>query len=243
MRPLLANEILEVWEAGQHLHPIDKALTLLGAGCPEIEPAELANMSIGRRDTLLFNLREAIFGPRLNAFSECPMCHEQLEFSLDTNDLLANNMTPEDPESTLETENFKIRYRLPTSLDLAKSINSGAAESDKVLLARCIIRVNRNDKEVETDALPDTVITALASEIRQRDPLTEIELELSCPGCGHRWPVVLDIISFFWIELETQAKALLHQVHTLARSYGWREADILSMSPRRRQYYLDMVTA
>jgi hypothetical protein len=54
--------------------------------------------------------------------------------------------------------------------------------------------------------------------------------------------VLFDIVSFFWTELSAQAKRLLREVHTLARGYGWREADILAMSARRRQLYLDLVT-
>jgi hypothetical protein len=33
----------------------------------------------------------------------------------------------------------------------------------------------------------------------------------------------------------------MREVHRLARVYGWREADILSMSASRRQFYLEMV--
>jgi len=35
----------------------------------------------------------------------------------------------------------------------------------------------------------------------------------------------------------------LSDVHTLARAYGWRERDILTLSPTRRQFYLNMVGA
>ena len=33
----------------------------------------------------------------------------------------------------------------------------------------------------------------------------------------------------------------LRDVHTLASTYGWREADILALSPWRRQYYLALI--
>jgi hypothetical protein len=35
---------------------------------------------------------------------------------------------------------------------------------------------------------------------------------------------------------------MLRDVHALATAYGWREADIVAMSPWRRQVYLDMVS-
>jgi hypothetical protein len=67
-------------------------------------------------------------------------------------------------------------------------------------------------------------------------------LDLRCPTCGHSWHALFDIVAFFWAELASQAKRLLREVHTLARAYGWREADIVSMSARRRQLYLEMAT-
>jgi hypothetical protein len=74
------------------------------------------------------------------------------------------------------------------------------------------------------------------------DPQAELLLDLNCPACQHTWQVLFDIVSFFWMELSVQAKRLMREVHLLARSYGWREADILSMSAMRRQFYLDLVT-
>ena len=76
----------------------------------------------------------------------------------------------------------------------------------------------------------------------EADPLSEVEIGLDCFECGNHLTVPLDILSFFWEELREQVKRLLNQVHIMARYYGWREADILAMSPWRRQYYLDMVT-
>jgi hypothetical protein len=33
---------------------------------------------------------------------------------------------------------------------------------------------------------------------------------------------------------------MLYDVHALASAYGWREADVLAMSPMRRQVYLEL---
>ena len=74
------------------------------------------------------------------------------------------------------------------------------------------------------------------------DSFVELQLELRCPDCGHQWSAILDISTFFWEEINNQAKHLVETIHTLARAYGWRETDILSMSPWRRQLYLEMVS-
>ena len=61
--------------------------------------------------------------------------------------------------------------------------------------------------------------------------------------CGHEWDELFDVVSFVWAELEVQACRLLQEVHVLARAYGWREGDVLALSPRRRRLYLEMVGA
>ena len=43
--------------------------------------------------------------------------------------------------------------------------------------------------------------------------------------------------------MDARAQRLLMEVHLLARAYGWREADILGMSPARRNAYLQRVAA
>ena len=56
------------------------------------------------------------------------------------------------------------------------------------------------------------------------------------------WQLTLDIVSFLWSEISSLAKRHLREVHTLAWAYGWSEADILAMSPARRQFYLESVS-
>jgi hypothetical protein len=64
-----------------------------------------------------------------------------------------------------------------------------------------------------------------------------------CPSCGHVWQALLDIVDFLWKEVAAGAARLLDEVHTLARAYHWPEADILAMSSRRRQAYLELAMA
>ena len=79
--------------------------------------------------------------------------------------------------------------------------------------------------------LPDEVLAALADEMSARDPQAEVLLDLTCPTCGASWQTVFDIAAYFWAELAAEAKRLLREVDALARVYGWREADILALSP------------
>ncbi|MBD6618235.1 phage baseplate protein [Komarekiella sp. 'clone 1'] len=244
MRLLSADQILQIWEIGQAQHPLDRALTLLSFALPERSLDDLAQFSIGQRDALLLTLREMTFGSVMDGFAVCPQCGEQLEFTLKVKDLrIVEPMLTIKPEYAFSIEDYTLQFRLPNSRDLAAVVRSpDLVTAHRLLAQRCIQQVSLGGEIVKSDTLPDAVLNQLGQYMADCDPQAELLLDLTCPACNHRWQVLFDIVSFFWIELGVQAKRLLREVHTLARSYGWRESDILSMSPMRRQFYLDLVS-
>jgi len=66
-------------------------------------------------------------------------------------------------------------------------------------------------------------------------------LEMTCDNCGKRSSSAFDIRAFFWRELSARAQHIILDVHDLARAYGWRESDVLSLSTVRRRRYLELV--
>ena len=243
MRPLSAHDLLSVWEVGEDQHPLDRALTILAVACPELTWDELAMLSIGQRDARLLALREQTYGPRLEGFVECPRCAESLEFDVTVTDLRAAE--PDAGEEALElvTNGFELRFRLPNSQDLAAVLgcrDPGAARD--LLVQRCVLAARRGETSISSSELPNDAVAKLSQQMSEHDPQAEVRMDLHCPTCDHRWQALFDIVAFFWAELAAQAKRLLREVHALARAYGWREADILRMSARRRQSYLEMAT-
>lgn len=244
MYPLAAQEILYIWEQGLHQHPVERALTILRVALPTVVSEELLMLSIGQRDTYLLALREATFGPELAGFAECPACRERLEFPLDMADIppLPDIQAGEEAQQ-VTVDGYELHFRLPDSRDLiAIARQHDIAEARHMLVQRCIVQAAHDGTALPASKLPDKVVEGLAEHLACRDPQAEIWINLSCPACGHQWAVLFDIVSFFWSQLCGQARRLLRDVHTLARAYGWREADILSLSAARRQCYLEMVT-
>jgi len=245
MHSLTVSDVLSVWERGQELHPVDRALVLLAAAQPGTPWEQLARLPIGQRDARLLALRERTFGPRLSSYAECPRCGERLEFDcngLYRSDDFYRNTVEADQETNIS--GYAIRFRLPDSFDLAAIAGCSAPEeARRVLLDRCVVQATREEDALPIAAsdLPAEVVTGLAEQIVQADPGAEISLELSCPACEHRWQIAFDIVTFFWGEIHSLAKRLLREVHILAHAYGWREADILAMGAARRQAYLDLV--
>jgi hypothetical protein len=243
MRSLSAHHILRIWEIGQNQHLLDRALTLLAFGCPEISPPELASLSIGQRDAYLLTLREITFGQKMSALAECPNCGDRLEFDINIPDIrVAKILSPKVEIYNLLLEGVELQFRLPNSEDLAAVVGyKDVNKANFLLMERCIVQASNNGNSLTYGDLSTVVVNQLVQQIAQLDPQAEILLDLSCPACEHSWQLLFDIVSFFWTELTARAKRLLQEVHTLARFYGWREADILSMSGVRRQMYLDLI--
>jgi uncharacterized protein (UPF0212 family) len=243
MRALSAAELLAVWEQGSSQPPAQRALLLLAAACPETSPEGLALLSIGRRDARLLTLRERIFGPQLIGLATCPGCGQRLELSFNVADIQVAP-DPELTESlTLSVADYEVLFRLPNSLDLAAVADqTDRASGRQRLLESCLMTVKKNGEESSGDQLPANVADAVVERMAQADPQVDVRLALSCSSCGHQWQAAFDIVSFFWVEINAWASRVLREVHALACAYGWREADILAMSPRRRQFYLEMLS-
>ncbi len=244
MRSLSAADLVRIWELGQERHPIDRALLLLAYAFPEKQLTELASLSIGCRDAYLLMLREITFGEQLNSFATCPQCQENLEFSLSTKALrIINPDTMTDlTEYQMSIDSLKLQFRLPNSFDLATVMTAADEETATLQLAKqCLLQAHLDGKAVCYEELSATAIAYLSQKLTETDPQAEILLDLSCPACDHVWQVLFDIVDFFWRELSNQAQRLLQEVHSLAKVYGWQEAEILNMSAMRRQYYLDLV--
>jgi hypothetical protein len=247
MRALSATELLDIWEQGRTGRPAQQALMLLAAAWPDMPADVLAGFSIGRRDACLLTLREWTFGPQLACLTTCPQCGERLELSFDVKDIRAPSpLTVDDAIEgkilSLNVAGYEVRFRLPSSLDLITvSGSADVAASRHLLLERCLLAARYNGEEMAADQLPTEAIEAVVVRMAQADPQADVRLALSCPSCSHRWQAAFDIASFFWSEINAWAYRTLREVHTLASAYGWREADILALSPWRRQAYLELV--
>lgn len=244
MQSLSASNVIRIWELGQDRHPVDRALLMLSFACPDKSLEQLISLTVGQRDAHLLKVRELTLGSQLNGSASCPHCQERLEFDFQIADILMVDLNQiVEQEYSLTAEGFDLRFRLPNSQDLASIVGCrNYQEANSLLIQRCLLEASCDERPVVHQELPPTAIALLTEQIAEYDPQAEIQLALNCPACEHSWSAWFDIVDFFWTELTAQAKRLLQEVHLLARFYGWREADILSMSAVRRQSYLEMLS-
>jgi hypothetical protein len=251
---LSAAELLAVWEMGATQHPVQRALTLLVAAWPELPVTVFAQLSIGQRDACLLTVRERLFGPRLTGVARCAQCGERVELTFDVTDIRAplpatdqGAEPPGSPAPALEliADEYRVRFRLPNSTDLLAIVDvTDPSAARQALLRRCILGVADDSGDVITQA-PSEILAPLADVIGAAmdaaDPQGNVQLALDCPACGHHWLQAFDILTYLWSEIDDWAQHILREVHLLASAYGWSEWEILALSARRRQSYLEMV--
>ncbi len=250
VRALTGDDILDVWERGAQRNSGGRGLAILAAACPELAPDAPAGLTVGCRDALLLEARERTFGPELAATAHCPACDEALEFTARTRDLRLSEETQVADAGKASFQwsrpGSQVTFRLPAAGDLeAVGDLAVAAAAERALLTRCVLAANLDGVAVGGAELPEDIAAEVSAAIgataAAHDPQAEILLDLACPACGHRWQSPFDIAGFFWAEIAAQARQLLREVDILARAYGWHEADILALTPARRQGYIEMV--
>lgn len=246
MRTPTTAQLLQVWERGGELSATARSLLLLGSSCEDCHAETLATLPLGERDALLLQLRERLFGEDVAVVATCPQCAATVEASFRGASLLLSpdaTRTTTRPEVVLSVNGQRVRFRLPDSNDLLAlehCIDAGAAR--QLLVERCLLTTD-NNANGKAQALPSALQAALAQAMARADPQADLQLDFRCPECAHDWQPPFDIARFLWQELHAWALRMLREVDTLAQFYHWAEADILGLSPRRRQAYLELCTS
>ena len=264
MQIIPAAELLNLWERGEGKSPYERALDLLASAFPETPRDSLAQWSLGQRDASLITLQEGLFGERINAVAVCPFCTSRLELNFRAAEIRAPYARGEPRQFNLQIggdQPCTVELRPVTTQDL---IEVAERPSRMALLGRCLVRIQTQDRELITsdpqagvqlsndphqtddlfltDDLQADFLDECSRLLADCDPQADIQLALTCPECAGNWDAPLDIVSFLWNEIDAWARRTLREVHLLASKYGWSESEILNLSARRRQFYLQMVS-
>ncbi len=227
--------LLSAWESGCGRPAPDRAVTLATV-VSGLRFEQVAELPLGACDRLLLQLREQCFGPRLQGLADCPRCGQELEVGIELDELVVPSelvVPGAGGDRTVTAEGRIVKLRALTNGD----VRSCGGDRDQ-LLARCI--VGEPGAVGDPAALSRILLDAVEAKLDALDPQAAAAVDLDCPSCGASWPASVDITEFVWGEVDRFARRLLYDVHTLATAYGWREADVLAVSPTRRRFYLQV---
>jgi hypothetical protein len=234
---LSPQRLLEARDAGERLHPLDRALAVLrlaGHGGGE----DPAGWPIALRDRHLIDLYRATFGDALACLVDCPCCGEMQEFDLSAVSL-AEGVGDFCPPEALGGEGWEVSLRPLDSRDLAAAARTGDLnDAVEALAARAVAAVVAPAGAAGLADLPAAARAAVADRVGDREAAADLALDLCCPACGHAWTTGFDIGAHLWAEIDAHGLRLLGEVAALADRFGWSEAEILALSPARRRAYL-----
>jgi len=226
------RDVLAAWEAGSTQDRVRRAATLLAMVRGGLA-GEAAALDIGSRDVLLAGLLCSVVGGHVPACADCPGCGVVLDVPVDAAAVAALPVHEPGEWLCVVVDGVEVPFRLPTTADLIAVGGLPADQARAVLLAACL------GAEPGTVPAPETG-AAVEMAMEQAAPAGAVDLIARCAGCGLESVLPLDVPALVWAEIEVQVSALLQDVHALATSYGWTEADVLELSPRRRALYLAM---
>jgi len=239
-----AAALLAAWETGAVEAPVDQAPSLLRTLELLAPGVSVEQLAVGDCDASLYRLRRELFGDLVEAVAICAQCGEEVELEVSISELEQGLTAPEAPPPALELDGYTISYRLPLNEDLSALAARGAqddAAGVAELIRRCVVSVRGPDgAAVPPGSLRTDVGGALADAMAASDPGASVELAVTCP-CGHAWVDELDIRLILWTDLTDWVGRTLTEVHHLAGSYGWSEAEILTLPAWRRRWYLEAV--
>lgn len=251
MQSIPDSDLLFIWEQGLEQGLIRFGLLLLKAAFPDCTIKDLERLPIGRRDGLLLQIHEQIMGPNLAGLADCPNCGETMELNLSISDIqiesepeisASNSLSINESGYEIKAPGYVVGFRLADSTDQEAILHfKDPAKARTEILRRCIWRARFDDEDIEAIKLPAQITDLIAENMARIDPQADVLLKIRCTSCNHEWDCIFDISSFLWKELDRWSHKILLEVHTIAQSYGWTEAQILSLSPWRRRHYLEMI--
>lgn len=204
-------------------------------------PSEAEGWPLPVYDAQLLTLYRQRYGHKLRAVSPCPGCDGLLELNFAVDDLLAALTTPGPDELTLDVDGYQLTLRLPAISDLVRAQRAGDLDrAQRELIAGCVCACVHDGVAVGAADLPPGVMDHVEQRLGRFD-LGADAIDLTCPDCATRWSATLDVTTLVLAELDAEGHRLLTDVHILARAYGWSEAEIAGLPPRRRRRYVEMV--
>lgn len=198
------------------------------------------SLDLAQRDWLLIELRSRSLGSRIKGEVVCPRCGsaEEVEFA-------AADLPIQPPAETrplvIDLPSGKVaRLRRLAAGDheqFAATPGLDGAAQMALALNRALVSV-----EGEPGSLEDEDRRALEQALASSVP-EELKINIDCHACGQQMAARFGACAFFLAELREHSKTLIDDVHTLARTYHWNEADVLRLTLRRRLAYLLRIEA
>jgi hypothetical protein len=222
-----ADDVLNHW-SGLNGAPADR----LGRFLTAVLGTSVAQSdTLGGRNIRLMVLHNTLIGRGIDARVTCGACGTPNEFEVPAATIALMQPPHPDAQVSLVIGGQTLAFRVPRYGDLAMI----GGDPRLRIAAACLL-----NKEPIPD-LSDDDLSQLAAGWETLDPAGSITVTLCCVGCQSVFDAAVDPAVFVARELDLFSDALLRDIDCIASHYGWPEAAILALPPRRRLRYVALI--
>jgi len=195
------------------------------------EPATaeaVRGLAVGDRQFLVRQLSAHLGRDRVWMTADCGACGEAFDFEVAQAELPVKEAGVGYPYAEVATPCARLRLRVPTGADQEVIAELPDGQAVRRLFERCLIA---------GAAQEDDDLDAAEAAVEAVSPEVALAVLAACPACGTSNEIAVDP----YLVLATRSDELFTEVHRLASSYHWSEAEILALPRARRQLYLRLI--
>ena len=247
-RPLTGTVELAVAEAFHEAPSLPAAVTSALAAAldhvdhQDVAPALIDALSVGDRQFLAQQLAGCLGKDAVWLTATCTGCRVPFDFQIHFSRLPVKAASADYPFARVETSRGVARWRVPTGADqkaLASVTDHQQAVS--ILAARCLVEVRGHDPAPPADqwvaGLSAADLARVEASLEETAPEVATAVRATCPECDQESLVAIDP----YLVLRSRHDLIDQEIHTIASTYHWREADILALPRQRRRRYLHLI--
>lgn len=220
-----------------------RCLLSVGEIC-EVDAGLVRRLLVPDREFLLLALYRMTFTEQLHVRLRCSVdaCGEVTEVPLDLGAFTVDANAVEAQRFSLALDCGRgktVEFRLPTGADQEAVAESGCrTEEEQVDLILTRLLLGGTEAVGELSAREREEIE---QQIHRLSPGIEVELDATCPKCGNGFSCEIDVPFLVLHEIKMSGAGLDLDVHGLAFHYHWAESEIISLTPRRRARYMELI--
>jgi hypothetical protein len=206
------------------------------------KPNLVDDLSVGDRQFLMQQLAILLGLDDLWMTATCQECDNKFDFLIRFSELLVKSAGPTYPFVLVDTSRGRGRWRVPTGADQKYLAELPAGTNGvRQLVRRCLVDILSSDQGEDPSrwvaGLTEADLAQVEASLEAVSPEVTTEVQAACPECRR----VHNITVNPYVCLTHHREDIWAQIHTIATSYHWSEAEILSLPQRRRQRYLDLI--
>jgi hypothetical protein len=217
------------------------AATLEHLGGEAPLPATVAGLSVADRQFLMVWLAMGLGLGESWLTASCGRCSERFDFAVSYRDLQVKEAGQGYPFAAVETSIGPCHFRVPIGADQEAVANlDDGEEAIRGLVDRCLAvfpRGGPSHRDIVDAFTPDDM-ARIEEALEEVAPEVAEAVQAACPACGT--PHVIGVDPYRAL-FHQAGWGLIQEIHLLASTYHWSEAEILALPLDRRRRYLDLI--